>query len=47
MIALVTLAEARLAKIAKPAFTSAKPPARLARIADVAPIVRGAWQPGG
>jgi rhamnose utilization protein RhaD (predicted bifunctional aldolase and dehydrogenase)/NAD(P)-dependent dehydrogenase (short-subunit alcohol dehydrogenase family) len=42
MIALVTLAEARLAKNRKPAFTSAKLPAHPARVADVAPIVRGA-----
>jgi rhamnose utilization protein RhaD (predicted bifunctional aldolase and dehydrogenase)/NAD(P)-dependent dehydrogenase (short-subunit alcohol dehydrogenase family) len=42
MIALVTLAEERLARQRKPAFTSAKLPARPARLADVAPIVRGA-----
>ena len=42
MIALVTLAEERLAKNRKPAFVSAKLPARPARVADVAPIVRGA-----
>src|SRR5437868_7311674 len=42
MIALVTLAEQRLAKNRKPAFISAKLPARPARVADVAPIVRGA-----
>jgi rhamnose utilization protein RhaD (predicted bifunctional aldolase and dehydrogenase)/NAD(P)-dependent dehydrogenase (short-subunit alcohol dehydrogenase family) len=42
MIALVTLAEERLAKNRKPAFTSARLPPRPARIADVAPIVRGA-----
>ena len=42
MIALVTLAEQRLAKNRKPAFVSAKLPARPARVADVAPIVRGA-----
>jgi rhamnose utilization protein RhaD (predicted bifunctional aldolase and dehydrogenase)/NAD(P)-dependent dehydrogenase (short-subunit alcohol dehydrogenase family) len=42
MIALVTLAEERLARQRKPAFISAKLPARPARVADVAPIVRGA-----
>ena len=42
MIALVTLAEERLARQRKPAFVSAKLPARPARVADVAPIVRGA-----
>lgn len=42
MIGLVTLAEQRLAKDRKPAFVSAKLPERLARLADVAPIVRGA-----
>jgi NAD(P)-dependent dehydrogenase (short-subunit alcohol dehydrogenase family)/ribulose-5-phosphate 4-epimerase/fuculose-1-phosphate aldolase len=42
MLALVTLAEERLAKNRKPAFTSAKLPARPARVAEVAPIVRGA-----
>jgi rhamnose utilization protein RhaD (predicted bifunctional aldolase and dehydrogenase)/NAD(P)-dependent dehydrogenase (short-subunit alcohol dehydrogenase family) len=42
MIALVTLAEERLAKNRKPAFISAKLPARPARLADVAPIIRGA-----
>ena len=42
MIALVTLAEERLAKNRKPAFVGAKLPARLAVLADVAPIVRGA-----
>jgi rhamnulose-1-phosphate aldolase/alcohol dehydrogenase len=42
MIALVTLAEDRLAKNRKPAFTGAKLPARPAPVADVAPIVRGA-----
>src|SRR6266851_1143298 len=42
MIALVTLAEQRLAKNRKAAFVSAKLPARPARVADVAPIVRGA-----
>lgn len=42
MIALVTLAEQRLAKNRKPAFVSARLPARTARVADVAPIVRGA-----
>jgi rhamnose utilization protein RhaD (predicted bifunctional aldolase and dehydrogenase)/NAD(P)-dependent dehydrogenase (short-subunit alcohol dehydrogenase family) len=41
MIALVTLAEQRLAKNRKPAFISAKLPARPASAADVAPIVRG------
>src|SRR6195952_1312123 len=42
MIALVTLAEQRLAKSRKPAFISAKLPARPASAADVAPIIRGA-----
>lgn len=42
MIELVGLAEARLAKNRKPAFVSAKLPARLAGVADVAPIIRGA-----
>jgi rhamnose utilization protein RhaD (predicted bifunctional aldolase and dehydrogenase)/NAD(P)-dependent dehydrogenase (short-subunit alcohol dehydrogenase family) len=42
MIALVTLAEERLAKNRKPAFVSVKLSARLAGLADVAPIVRGA-----
>src|SRR3984893_15562051 len=42
MIALVTLAEERLAKNRKPAFIGAKLPARPARLADIAPIVRGA-----
>jgi rhamnose utilization protein RhaD (predicted bifunctional aldolase and dehydrogenase)/NAD(P)-dependent dehydrogenase (short-subunit alcohol dehydrogenase family) len=42
MIALVTLAEQRLAKNRKSAFTSAKLPARPAPLADVAPIIRGA-----
>jgi len=42
MIALVTLAEQRLAKNRKSAFVSAKLPARPARVAEVAPIVRGA-----
>src|SRR5689334_18650550 len=42
MIALVTLAEQRLAKNRKPTFVRAKLPARPARVADVAPIVRGA-----
>jgi len=42
MIALVSLAEDRLAKQRKPAFRTAKLPARPARLADVAPIVRGA-----
>jgi rhamnose utilization protein RhaD (predicted bifunctional aldolase and dehydrogenase)/NAD(P)-dependent dehydrogenase (short-subunit alcohol dehydrogenase family) len=42
MIALVNLAEERLAKQRKPALVSAKLPARPARLADVAPIVRGA-----
>src|SRR5205823_11065380 len=39
---LVSLAEQRLAKNRKPAFVSASLPARPARVADVAPIVRGA-----
>jgi NAD(P)-dependent dehydrogenase (short-subunit alcohol dehydrogenase family) len=42
MIALVSLAEERLARQRKSAFTSAKLPARPARLADVAPIIRGA-----
>jgi rhamnulose-1-phosphate aldolase/alcohol dehydrogenase len=42
MIALVSLAEERLAKKRKPAFPGVKLPARRARLADVAPIVRGA-----
>jgi NAD(P)-dependent dehydrogenase (short-subunit alcohol dehydrogenase family) len=42
MIALVTLAEQRLMKNRKPAFIGAKLPKRPARLADVAPIVRGA-----
>jgi rhamnose utilization protein RhaD (predicted bifunctional aldolase and dehydrogenase)/NAD(P)-dependent dehydrogenase (short-subunit alcohol dehydrogenase family) len=48
MIALVSLAEERLAKQRKPAFVSAKLPVRPARLADVAPIIRGACsQPDG
>jgi rhamnose utilization protein RhaD (predicted bifunctional aldolase and dehydrogenase)/NAD(P)-dependent dehydrogenase (short-subunit alcohol dehydrogenase family) len=42
MIALVTLAEERLARQRKPAFVSAKLPTRPAPVAEVAPIVRGA-----
>src|SRR5260221_3070497 len=42
MIALVTSAEERLASQRKPAFISAKLPARPARVEDVAPIIRGA-----
>src|SRR6266446_9438206 len=42
MITLVTLAEERLARQRKPAFTSAKLPACPARVTDVAPIIRGA-----
>src|ERR1019366_10712529 len=42
MIALVTSAEARLAKNRKPAFISARLPNHPARVADVAPIVRDA-----
>jgi rhamnose utilization protein RhaD (predicted bifunctional aldolase and dehydrogenase)/NAD(P)-dependent dehydrogenase (short-subunit alcohol dehydrogenase family) len=42
MIALVTLAEQRLAQHRKPAFVSAKLRGPAARLADVAPIVRGA-----
>jgi rhamnose utilization protein RhaD (predicted bifunctional aldolase and dehydrogenase)/NAD(P)-dependent dehydrogenase (short-subunit alcohol dehydrogenase family) len=42
MIALVTLAEQRLMKNRKPALIGAKLPKRPARLADVAPIVRGA-----
>src|SRR6202163_2738471 len=42
MIALVTLADERLARQRKPVFVSAKLPARPARVADVAPIIRGA-----
>jgi rhamnose utilization protein RhaD (predicted bifunctional aldolase and dehydrogenase)/NAD(P)-dependent dehydrogenase (short-subunit alcohol dehydrogenase family) len=41
MIALVTSAEQRLAKNRKSVFIAAKLPARPARLADVAPIVRG------
>ncbi|MEA2889903.1 MAG: hypothetical protein QOI05_696 [Bradyrhizobium sp.] len=42
MIALVTLAEQRLAKNRKPAFIAAKLPARPAQLVDVAPVIRGA-----
>jgi rhamnose utilization protein RhaD (predicted bifunctional aldolase and dehydrogenase)/NAD(P)-dependent dehydrogenase (short-subunit alcohol dehydrogenase family) len=42
MIALVTLAEQRLARNRKPVFVSAKLPALPARVADIAPIIRGA-----
>jgi rhamnose utilization protein RhaD (predicted bifunctional aldolase and dehydrogenase)/NAD(P)-dependent dehydrogenase (short-subunit alcohol dehydrogenase family) len=42
MVALVTLAEQRLARNRKPVFVSAKLPARPPRVADVAPIIRGA-----
>jgi rhamnose utilization protein RhaD (predicted bifunctional aldolase and dehydrogenase)/NAD(P)-dependent dehydrogenase (short-subunit alcohol dehydrogenase family) len=42
MIGLVTLAEERLARQRKPAFSSAKLPACPARVMDVAPIIRGA-----
>src|SRR5260370_527084 len=42
MITLVTLAEERLTRQRRPAFISAKLPARPAKVADVAPIVRGA-----
>jgi len=42
MIALVSLAEARLAKNRKSASRNAKLPAQPARVADVAPIIRGA-----
>jgi len=42
MIALVSLAEQRLAKNRKSAFFSAKLPAHAAAVAEVAPIVRGA-----
>ena len=42
MIALVTMAEQRLARNRKPAFVSARLPARRAPLAEVAPIVRGA-----
>jgi rhamnose utilization protein RhaD (predicted bifunctional aldolase and dehydrogenase)/NAD(P)-dependent dehydrogenase (short-subunit alcohol dehydrogenase family) len=42
MITLVTLAEERLTRQRKPAFISAELPARPAKVADVAPIVRGA-----
>jgi rhamnose utilization protein RhaD (predicted bifunctional aldolase and dehydrogenase)/NAD(P)-dependent dehydrogenase (short-subunit alcohol dehydrogenase family) len=42
MIALVTMAEQRLARNRKPAFVSVRLPARRAPLADVAPIVRGA-----
>src|ERR1700750_1442959 len=48
MIALVTLAEQRLAKNRKPAFVGAKLPARPAPAAGGAPIIRGACSlPGG
>src|SRR6202795_3994572 len=42
MIALVTSAEERLARQRKPAFVGARLPARPARVAEVAPIIRGA-----
>jgi rhamnose utilization protein RhaD (predicted bifunctional aldolase and dehydrogenase)/NAD(P)-dependent dehydrogenase (short-subunit alcohol dehydrogenase family) len=42
MIALVTLAEQRLAKNRKAAFVSARLPAHAAAVAEVAPVVRGA-----
>jgi rhamnose utilization protein RhaD (predicted bifunctional aldolase and dehydrogenase)/NAD(P)-dependent dehydrogenase (short-subunit alcohol dehydrogenase family) len=42
MIALVSLAEERLARQRKPASINAKLPARPARVAEVAPIIRGA-----
>jgi len=42
MIALVTLAEERLARQRKPAFVGVKLPGRPAAIADVAPVIRGA-----
>ena len=42
MIALVTMAERRLADNRKPAFISVQLPARLAPPAEIAPIVRGA-----
>src|ERR1700731_3453494 len=42
MIALVTLAEERLARQRKPALVSTQLPSRPARVADVAPIIRGA-----
>src|SRR3978361_1479779 len=42
MIELVTMAEQRLAKNRKSAFASVKLPPRLARLAEIAPIVRGA-----
>jgi rhamnose utilization protein RhaD (predicted bifunctional aldolase and dehydrogenase)/NAD(P)-dependent dehydrogenase (short-subunit alcohol dehydrogenase family) len=42
MIALVTLAEQRLAKYRKPAFIAAELSARPAQLADVAPVIRGA-----
>ena len=42
MNALVNLAEERLAKNRKATFTGARLPARLAGVADVAPIIRGA-----
>lgn len=42
MIALVTLAERRLAKNRKSAFIGAKLPACPARLADIAPVIRGA-----
>jgi rhamnose utilization protein RhaD (predicted bifunctional aldolase and dehydrogenase)/NAD(P)-dependent dehydrogenase (short-subunit alcohol dehydrogenase family) len=42
MIALVTLAEQRLARNRKSAFVSATLPFRVAQVADVAPLIRGA-----
>ncbi|WP_375412124.1 bifunctional aldolase/short-chain dehydrogenase [uncultured Bradyrhizobium sp.] len=42
MIALVTSAEQRLTKNRRPAFAGTRLPARPARVAEVAPIVRGA-----
>src|SRR5947209_5780073 len=41
MIALVSLAGQRLVRNRKPVFVSAKLPARPARVADIAPIIRG------
>src|SRR3954453_4694350 len=42
MIALVTMAERRLAKNRKPALVSARLPSRPARVVDIAPLIRGA-----
>src|SRR5436309_2041926 len=42
MIALVTMAEARLAKNRKPYLVNARLPGRPARVVDIAPVIRGA-----